>query len=111
MRLPDPSNGTMPSLSPWITNVGTVTLVRSSRKSVVAKASIAPLAAPSSDCLHSASAAWRCSSLTFSSSSAEKKSVVNWSKKASRSPPMPSSNALAVSSSSGPSGLSSVWAR
>ncbi len=111
VRLPDPSNGTMPSLSPWITSVGTVTLGRSSRKSVVPKASMHPSAASWLDCLHSAIACWRCSSVTLSSSPALKNCVMKSSKNASRSSSRPLRIPSAASSVSGPSGLSSVLSR
>ena len=40
VRFPLASNGTMLSESPWITRVGTVMRVKSSRKSVVANAAV-----------------------------------------------------------------------
>lgn len=43
VRRPDPSNGTVPSLSPWITSVGTVIFGRSLRKSVVPNAAVQPV--------------------------------------------------------------------
>ena len=62
-------------------------------------------AASWSDCWAMAIASWRFSSATFSSPLAEKKFVVNSSKKASRSSSRPWRSWCAVFSSSGPSGL------
>ena len=108
VRVPEPSNGTMPSASPWITSVGTVTFGRSSRKSVVPNAVHAAERRLLVGLLAQRERFLRCSSVTFSSSPAEKNCVVKSSKNASRSSSRPLRISPAASSVSGPSGLSSV---
>ena len=110
VRLPEPSNGTMPSLSPWMTRVGTSTFVRSSRKSVVAQASMHPSAASGR------TLAQRQRLLALLVADLEvvagaEEVFVKSSKNASRSYSSPRASPRPRRRSSGPSGLSSPFSR
>src|SRR5450830_105751 len=111
VRWPEPSMGTIASASPWITSVGTFTCFRSSRKSVVANESMQANAACCADWRHRAIASPRCDSVTCSAPLAEKKSLVNWSKKELRSCSSAFLICCAFSGVSGPCGLSAVFIR
>jgi hypothetical protein len=111
-RLPDTSKGTTPSLSPWMTRVGTVTLVRSSRKSVRPKA-VMQSSVPFGEATFAiCRAKVFCAPLTRSFvSPAAKKFSTKSSRKAGRSVRTPVWKASMVASSRPPSGLSSLWYR
>ena len=89
VRWPETSSGTIASESPWMTSVGTVILARSPRKSVTHER-MHSTAACTSAWAARPSACCRCSSVTFSSPSAQKKFV----RKPSRKPGGSASSSL-----------------